>query len=472
MKKITYLLITLIVLSCSSDDSENDNPQNPITITSLEISSSTDTITADGNDSVTFSVIARDENQNTVQNSNYTIYINGSAHNSNSFSSNTAGEYNVYAKINSIQSNMITITAEEVHVNLSSINLSTNTSLIIADGNFNADLSAIFYDDNNNQINNVNYEIIDNGTVLSSSNLSYSTTVSGIHNLKIQAEGIESNTININARVNVNYNQITIPVIFHIVHFGESTGSGTNLTQSQVTSLLNKLNNGFSNQYNSNNPNTVDTKVSFRLATLDSNNNQLSESGINRINATSYDVGSSNGADIANDQKLGPNESWNLGGDSFWNPRNYLNLWIYPDQSGSSSTTLPRVYESSPLNGLDTVPDSCQCDAYNQFFQSCKIDTNAALNRTTIIHEVGHAFGLKHNFSTDNCNSSDYCPDTYSYVLGNTNQACNDNLGTNVTDNFMDYTGSYTTFTYDQRERIHHVFKYGLWFNELKNSNK
>lgn len=306
MKKITYLLIALISLGCSSDDSENDNPQNPVVITSLEISSSSGTITADGNDSVTFSVIARDENQNTVQNSNFTIYINGNVHNSDSFSTNTAGVYNVYAKINSVQSNTITITAEEVQVNLSSINLSTNTSLIIADGNSNADLSVIFYDENNNQISNINYEIIDNGTAMSSSNLSYFTTVSGSHDLKIQAEGIESNIININARENVNYNQISVPVIFHIVHFGENIGSGTNLTQSQVSSLLTKLNNGFSNQYNSNNPNSVDTKVSFRLATLDSNNNQLSESGINRINATSYDIGSSNGVDIANDQKLGP----------------------------------------------------------------------------------------------------------------------------------------------------------------------
>lgn len=461
-----------MILSCSSEDSQNDNPQNPVVIASLEISSSSGTITADGNDSVTFSVIARDENQNTVQNANFTIYINGSVHNSKSFSTNTAGEYNVYAKINSIQSNTITITADEVQVNQPSIYLSTNTSLIIADGNSNADLSVIFYDENNNQIDNVDYEIIDNGTAMSSSNLSYFTTVSGSHDLKIQAEGIESNTININARENVNYNQISVPVIFHIVHFGENIGSGTNLTQSQVSSLLTKLNNGFSNQYNSNNPNAVDTKVSFRLATLDSNNNQLSESGINRINATSYDVGSSSGADIANDQKLGPNESWNLGGDSFWNPRLYLNLWIYPDQNGESTTVLPRVYESYPLSGLQTVPDNCQCDAYNQFYPSCKINTNAALNGTTIIHEVGHAFGLMHNFSTDNCISSDYCPDTYSYVFNNTNQACSDNLGTDDTDNFMDYTGTHTTFTYDQRERIQHVFEYGLWFNELKNSNQ
>jgi hypothetical protein len=33
----------------------------------------------------------------------------------------------------------------------------------------------------------------------------------------------------------------------------------------------------------------------------------------------------------------------------------------------------------------------------------------------------------------------------------------------------MDYTGSYKTFTYDQKERIQHVFEFRLWFNDLLN---
>ena len=365
---------------------------------------------------------------------------------------------------------------EEVTVNLNSISISSNISLIIADGNSTAELSVIFYDDNNNQITYEDYEIVDNCTILNGTNLLYSTNILGNHEVKIQAEGIESNTITLNARENINYEQITVPIIFHIVHFGENVGSGTNLTQNQVESLLDKLNNGFSNQYNSNNPNAVDTKVSYRLATLDINNNPLSEPGINRIDATAYDDGSAqfpNSVDIANDQKLGPNEYDSLGGDSFWNPRKYLNIWIFPDQFGDSSAGLPRVYESNTLAGLDTVPDNCQCDANNGYYQSCKVNTNAALNGTTIIHEVGHTLGLKHVFPNNgDCSSSDYCTDTFSYILNNTDQPCSDNLGLNENDNFMDYAGTYTTFTYDQRERIQHVFQYGLWLNELKNSTQ
>ncbi len=419
---------------------------------------------ANGNNSVEFSVIARDASQNLMQNPNYKIYVNGSQHSSNIFQTTVAGQYDIYAKFNSIQSNIITIKAEEVKININSIKLSTNTSLIIADGNSKANLSVIFLDENNNQINNVSsYDIVDNGNVLTNRDFNYSTTTSGNHNILIRADNVESNMLSINARENINYNQISVPVIFHIVHFGENIGSGTNLTQDQVTSILNNLNNGFSNQYGSNNPNAVDTKITFRRAILDSNNNTLSEPGIDRINANLY------GTDYGNDKLIGPNDDMGtLFTDNSWNPRLYLNIWIYPLQQGGGTATYPWVYESQPLNGILTVPDNCLCEGLDPWIG---VDPTAG-NNYVIIHEVGHAFGLLHNFSTDNCNTSDYCPDTYSYNINNTSQACSDNLGTMENDNFMDYTYAPTTFTYDQRERIHHVFKYGLFYNELKNSNQ
>jgi hypothetical protein len=358
---------------------------------------------------------------------------------------------------------------------VTSIQIISNTKLIIANNVSSANIEVRVFNQNNKLMSNESTTLFANSNPISST--IFKTGNERNYALIAKYNDIVSNSITINARENINYSQITVPVIFHIVHFGENIGSGTNLTQSQVTSLLNKLNKGFSNQYNSNNPNAVNTKVSFRLATLDSNNNQLAEPGINRINATSYDIGMSNAVDISNDQKLGPNESWKLGGDTFWNPRKYLNMWICPLQKGQSSATLARVYESNPLDGLVTVPDNCQCDAYNEFFPSCHVDTTDALNvnGTTIVHEVGHAFGLMHVFSSSNSSTSDtsdFCADSYSYVFGNPYQACSDNLGINKNDNFMDYTGTYTTFTYDQRERVQHVFRYGLWFNELKNSKQ
>ena len=119
-----------------------------------------------------------------------------------------------------------------------------------------------------------------------------------------------------------------------------------------------------------------------------------------------------------------------------------------------------------------TVPDNSELEPNNDIFPSFWLDTNNALNSTAIIHEVGHSLGLLHVFSNDNCTSSDFCQDTYSYIINDPNQPCSDNQGENTNDNFMDYIGSYNTFSYDQRERIHHVFDYGLWLNELKNSNK
>ncbi len=476
MKKIFYVFLLLINFSCSStDDSEIDEQQDPITVASLEISSTSGSILADSSDTVTFSVIARDKNQNTIQNSNFDIYIDGNLHDSSTFSTNTAGQYNVYAKMDLVKSNTITITAEEVQVNLTSISLNANTSLIITDGNSKAELSVIFYDENNSPVDNVDYEIVDNDIVLDNPNLGYTTTVSGIHDLKIQAKGIESNTIQLNARVKVDYPTISVPVIFHIVHFGESIGSGTNLSQGQVTALLDKLNKGFSNQYNSENPNAVDTKIVFRLANLDSNDVQLPEPGINRIDGSTYDDGVPafpDSFDIANDKKLAINEYWNLGLETIWDPKMYLNLWIGPDQEARGSASLPWIYESYSLDGLVSIPDNSELEPNNDTFPSFWLDTNNALTSTAIIHEVGHSLGLLHVFSNDNCTTSDYCQDTYSYIFNEPNQPCSDNLGGNINDNFMDYTGIYNTFSYEQRERIHHVFEYGLWLNELKNSNK
>jgi Pregnancy-associated plasma protein-A/Secretion system C-terminal sorting domain len=356
-----------------------------------------------------------------------------------------------------------------------SITLDVNTNLIIADGSSTATLEVHFFDINNDEIFNIPYELIDNG-ISSANNLSYVTTEFVTHNIYIQAEGIQSNTITINARENINYDEISVPVIFHIINFGENIGSGVNLTQSQVNTILGKLNNNFSNFNNSANPNAVDIKVSFLFAVIDENGTQLPELGINRIDATSYDNGSPqfpSSVDIANDQKLGPNEGWSLGGDTFWNPREYLNIWIYPTQTGSSTATLPRMYQSFPLDGLSTVPDDCQCDAYDEFFPNLNINTNSAIspNSSSVSHEVGHALGLLHVFSSNNCSSSDFCPDTYSYVFQNPNSPCSDNLGTTVNDNIMDYLGTKNVFTYDQRERIRYVFEHGLWYNELKDSN-
>ncbi|MBX2928193.1 MAG: hypothetical protein KF852_10190 [Saprospiraceae bacterium] len=81
---------------------------------------------------------------------------------------------------------------------------------------------------------------------------------------------------------------LTVPIIFHIIHNGESVGSGSNIAATYVNAQLVQLNNDFrkimgTSGHNSN-PVGADTELQFCAALVDPNGNVLAEPGINRIN--------------------------------------------------------------------------------------------------------------------------------------------------------------------------------------------
>ena len=75
----------------------------------IELSASTTTIVANGTDAVTFTVTQ--EGNDVTSQSN--IFVNGNKINGNKFTTYNAGTYTVYAQKNEVQSNEITITAEQ-----------------------------------------------------------------------------------------------------------------------------------------------------------------------------------------------------------------------------------------------------------------------------------------------------------------------------------------------------------------------
>ena len=84
---------------------EQPEPEKPITLTA-----STTSITANGSDAVTFTVMQ--ENNDVTSQSN--IFVNGGKLNGNKFTTYTAGTYTAYAKKNDATSNEITIYVEAV----------------------------------------------------------------------------------------------------------------------------------------------------------------------------------------------------------------------------------------------------------------------------------------------------------------------------------------------------------------------
>ena len=109
-------------------------PEEPIVIP-IVLSASTDTITANGEDVITFTVM-----QDTVNVTNLTeIFVNENLISGNVFKTETAGSYNVIAKLNdSIVSNQISFFAKEVENNeepeIIPITLSASKTTILNNG--------------------------------------------------------------------------------------------------------------------------------------------------------------------------------------------------------------------------------------------------------------------------------------------------------------------------------------------------
>jgi hypothetical protein len=355
---------------------------------------------------------------------------------------------------------------------VAAIDLIANTSVIVADGVSKPTLSVTLRSSAGTVIpeSSASYALHVDGAIQSSMN--FTTTRAGSYSLTVIAGSVVSNAVTVTARENRNYPLATLPVVFHVVHFGEATGSASNLSATEIGRLLDVLNRSYSNQIGSTDPNAVDTRIRFRLAVKDPDDAPLGEAGIRRLNGTSYDTGGGVSADVAGDRQFGPNESWRLRGVNFWDPRKYVNVFVLPLYGGESVATLPRMYASSALPGLETEPDGCgYCEPYSEWFYAVALDTSA--REYHIAHEMGHFLGLLHPQSYGTCGPGDYVSDTFNYVIDITGvPACPGNEGTNTSTTIMDYRGPHNTFTYGQRERLQLVLNGAVWIDRLTQSTQ
>ena len=113
----------------------------------------------------------------------------------------------------------------------------------------------------------------------------------------------------------------TIPVVVHVLHTGESIGSGTNISDAQIQSSIDNLNDVYRGR-TTNSP--VDFEIEFALAQQDPNCN--AHTGINRINASSVPNYTSKGVDYYGDG--GEADENTLKDLSRWPETEYFNIWI------------------------------------------------------------------------------------------------------------------------------------------------
>jgi hypothetical protein len=244
-----------------------------------------------------------------------------------------------------------------------------------------------------------------------------------------------------------------IPVVVHVIHNGQSEGTGSNVSLSQIEAQIRVLNEDFNRQNSDVNrtpaeflPVAGDANIQFVLAKQDPFG--LPTNGVVRIqgpNAT-----------------YSPNDATLIGQLSQWDPSTYMNMWVVP-------LVQPFIgYASFPVSNLPglnfpvttTITDGVTIDY--RFFGIDGSSISASLGRTAT-HEVGHYLGLRHIWGDGGCGVDDFVADTP--LQDNSNNICNASpsrisCGSNdMIQNYMDYTPDVcmNLFTVGQIERFNIV---------------
>ena len=289
---------------------------------------------------------------------------------------------------------------------------------------------------------------------------------------------------------------LTIPVVFHILHLGESVGEGTNISDEQVLSCIENLNHRFrgdvealsslTDEYDEYELSLVkDGKIEFCLAARGPDNTPTD--GINRVDAS--DLTYSNtwaGQPIfesyAEDGMS--NESWTAGSLTgiphayikelyHWPVDKYFNCYVVTEINGNNGGNGIQGFSllGSAGTGLNGYSYGPVC-LYNVTGTTGTLKSGRELNATWT-HEIGHAFNLYHTFSngfttsdcdseTNPCTQGDQVPDT---PPTSTNQSCSSPTCPDaMVENYMDYTSETCriAFTQGQIERMREEIWNGL----------
>ncbi len=250
----------------------------------------------------------------------------------------------------------------------------------------------------------------------------------------------------------------TIPVIVHVIHNGDALGTNENISQAQVMSQLNVLNEDF-RRTNADAVNTpaaflpvaADVEIEFCPALVDPNGNLLAEPGINRVNLGVATWTNTSTIDA------------NLKPATIWDPNRYFNIWVV-NMGTSGLLGYAQFPQGSGLAGMPTGAQNANTDGivvrHTGFGRVGNVQTPFHLGRTAT-HEVGHWLGLRHIWGDGGCTADDYCADTPQSDASN--NGCSPNhVSCNTVDmvqNYMDYSNDacMNIFTLCQKTRMRTV---------------
>lgn len=284
------------------------------------------------------------------------------------------------------------------------------------------------------------------------SEIYFTPMVSGNYDLLVDAYNCTSNTLCANMAVelwNIPRPKITIPVVVHVIHFGEPIGTGRNISNAQVLSQIAVLNTDF-RRFNADinsvpaafRGTSADPLIEFCLAQQDEFGNPTT--GILRY--------------ISNTPQLNMNDmNVSVKPATIWDRNKYLNLWTV-DFGAPNASLLGFAQFPGGAANTDGV-----CVRYTAFGNTGNVVAPFHLGRTTT-HEVGHWLDLKHIWGDDtDCSGTDLVSDTPNQEIASSGaptfpflDACAVNYpGINFY-NYMDYSNDAITsmFTYGQWARM------------------
>ena len=247
--------------------------------------------------------------------------------------------------------------------------------------------------------------------------MEYSTTDQTVRTLSFYAQigDLRSNELEITIREipDESYEEIVVPVIFHVLVPAATIAPSYNVSQDELQRRIEDLNNIFNRRLTTD-PNGGNAKITFRLAEYDPNGGMLVEVGKNKV-------------DI--------DEAWSsaeyrefIESELVWDPTRYLNIWL-ADASSRYGWPTDRLEGTEEIPGLSTteVPSFTADDMSDLSDVGLLINISDFLDTESrdifdISMALGEYYGLLYTDQDDNDDfvdgDNDYCPDTYSYYSG------------------------------------------------------
>lgn len=235
----------------------------------------------------------------------------------------------------------------------------------------------------------------------SQSEIYFTPMTSGNYDILVDAYNCTSNTLCATMEVelwNIPRPKITIPVVVHVIHFGEAYGTGRNITDAQINSQISVLNADF-RRLNGDifqipaafRGTSADPLIEFCLAQQDEFGNPTT--GIKRYISTNPQI-------TVNDMETSIKQA------TIWDRNKYLNIWTV-DFGAPNATLLG--YAQFPGGAANTDGVVIR---FTAFGNTGNITAPFNLGRTTT-HEVGHWLNLRHIWGDEPaCAQDDFVSDT------------------------------------------------------------